>query len=139
MIKIAHYRHSDHKGGMPAICGPRTYTNTARPWQARITVRVPVMRITIGEGDLTAVEVDGVFEVPNLAGRQFESDPEVRMTVNLGVVQYPIACELVADHLRTFLGENPGWTDFEWEIWTKRGTPAKPRVKRIKPATRRNR
>lgn len=134
MIRIAYYCHSKHfKVGRPAICGPRTYTNTPRLWQARIKITVPPKRLEIAAPDvlLAAAGEDGVYEIdPTPGGLVYEQSPFVTMVVSLGVAPYSIASELVADQLHAALGENPGWTDFEWEVWTPQGKAPKVRLDR---------
>jgi hypothetical protein len=91
--KIAIYRHSKHfKKGMPAIVGPRTYTNSSRRWQVRLIVDLPI--------------------VPGDETRQF-----VNVTINTPAMRYGAAAEFAIEELKKALKENPTATDFAWEVW----------------------
>lgn len=93
MIRIASYRHSrNHKSGLPAIVGPRTYTNSRRRWQARILVDLPC---AVGAAER----------------------PVVRLTINTPVMRYSEAAALACQHLDEVMRENAEWTDFSWEVW----------------------
>jgi hypothetical protein len=129
MIQIARYRHSKQfKSGLPAIVGPRSYTNAQRRWQARISVNVPTRRIEIHDQDLQAVDTGGVFTVPDSpVALVYENRPEQSMTVNIGVLSYSQACEVIADQMQELLRECPDWTDFEWQVWTEKGKAPKVR------------
>lgn len=90
---IATYRHSKHfKKMMPAIVGPRTYTNAARKWQVRLMIDLP-------------------FE-PGAKQR-----PIVNVILNTPVMRYGMAAQFAVDELKKALAENPGAIDFAWEVW----------------------
>lgn len=122
MIKIAHYRHSKNfKTGIPAICGPRSYTNVPRAWQARIQVDMPLE--SSNDPTEQTSQRGGVFEV--IQGPDLR--PVMSMTVNIPPLGYSAACQIIAKELETLVAETPGWTDFEWQIWTQRGKAPKVR------------
>lgn len=96
LIQIAQYRHGkNYRNGLPAIIGPRTYTQSRRPWQARLRVYLPVEP---DRPDLVPVE---------------------EATVNISECDYSTACEKTVDQMQTLLVDNPDWTDFSWQMWTE--------------------
>ena len=95
MKLIANYQHSKHfKRGLPAIVGPRTFTNASRKWQVKVTMDLP---FTPGD----------------------EQRPVIHITINTPVMPYWKAAEVAKEELSKAEQENPGWTDFTWQVWAK--------------------
>ncbi len=93
MKLIANYQHSKHSNrGLPAIVGPRTFTNSARRWQVRLTMDLPF-------------------------AHGAEKREVLRVIINTEVMMYHIAAMVAKDELSQAEQENPDWTDFTWQVW----------------------